>query len=327
MPLIQVFPPDNKAEAPDGKPTIFDIVAVHGLNPLNNSDHARLTWEATLRDGSKRMWLRDDLPGKLPYARIFLYEYEAAVAYSTDRSTFVDKARDLLERIRIRRLDFKDDPERPLVLLGHSLGGLLNKEALVLARNSSTYEPIFKATSGLAFFATPHEGGKTTLVSLGRIFQSIARSVNLKKGDKILDTVRRDSMFSDMLQETWRHQLKRYHILSFWGSNDGIVVRDSATFGLGEDIEHIVQLKGGHSDICRIGDGPNDMENLDIVLTNITELCDGAVEKGESIQNGKLDNASERVVAPESFDGQSGMVDTDVEMLEQQLADLPRVLG
>ena len=89
------------------------------------------------------MWLRDDLPKTTPDARIFLYEYDSSAVYGNDQGTFVDKANELLEAIRVKR----DDEERkPLLLLGHSLGGLLIRQALVNAHNNPKYTPIKVAT-------------------------------------------------------------------------------------------------------------------------------------------------------------------------------------
>jgi alpha-beta hydrolase superfamily lysophospholipase len=59
--------------------------------------------------------------------------------YGKDRSTFIDKANELLEAIRTER----DDVEtRPILLLGHSMGGLLIKQALINAHNNLKYTPI-----------------------------------------------------------------------------------------------------------------------------------------------------------------------------------------
>ena len=55
----------------------------------------------------------------------------------------MDTANQLLEWIRIKRNDAKD---RPLVLLGHSLGGLLIEQALVNAHNNQKYTHIRDAT-------------------------------------------------------------------------------------------------------------------------------------------------------------------------------------
>lgn len=168
------------------------------------------------------MWLRDDLPRYIPEARIFLYEYNATAVYGKDRDTFVGKANELLEAIRIKRTD----DTRPILLLGHSMGGLLIKQALINAHINSKYTPIKDATSGLVFFATPHNGGDWKLVSLGGLAAKIATSAGFQKGDNVLKTLKAGSIFSDIMQEQWRHQLLRYDIISFWGSKDGVSVLD-----------------------------------------------------------------------------------------------------
>lgn len=122
--------------------TICSIIAVHGLNPRSKDDarHAWDTWSGS--NGS--LCLRDDLPKSLPESRIFLYEYNATAIYGRDRSTFLDKASELLEAIRIER----DDGERRLILLlGHSMCGLLIKQALINAHNNPKYTPIKDATT------------------------------------------------------------------------------------------------------------------------------------------------------------------------------------
>jgi alpha-beta hydrolase superfamily lysophospholipase len=119
------------------------IVAVHGLNPRSKKteNHAWNTWREPQVDKG-RLWLRDDLPKSAPNARIFLYEYDSTAVYGIDRSTFIDKANELLEAIRIKR---DDDENKPLILLGHSLGGLLIEQALVNAHNNPKYTQIRQA--------------------------------------------------------------------------------------------------------------------------------------------------------------------------------------
>jgi hypothetical protein len=79
---------------------VFSIIAVHGLNPRskNDADHAWDTWR-TPAGSQGRLWLRDDLPQYTHESRIFLYEYNSTAVYGHDRSTFVDKANELLEAI------------------------------------------------------------------------------------------------------------------------------------------------------------------------------------------------------------------------------------
>jgi triacylglycerol esterase/lipase EstA (alpha/beta hydrolase family) len=142
--------------------------------------------------------------------------------YGKDRSTFIDKANELLKAIRTER----DDVEtRPILLLGHSMGGLLMKQALINAHNNPKYTPIKNATTGLAFFATPHHGGDWLLVSLGGMAAKIATAVGFQKGDDVVETLKDGSIFSDIMQEHWRHQLLQYDIASFWGALDTVSLR------------------------------------------------------------------------------------------------------
>jgi triacylglycerol esterase/lipase EstA (alpha/beta hydrolase family) len=198
------------------------IIAVHGLNPRskNDRDHAWDTWRKP--SGSQgRLWLRDDLPQHVPETRIFLYEYNSTAVYGKDRDTFIGKANELLEAIRIERDDMES---RPILLLGHSMGGLLIKQALINAHNNPKYTPIKDATTGLAFFATPHNGGDRVLVSLGGMVAKIATALGFQKGDDVLETLKSGSIFSEIMQQHWRHQLLKYEFVSFWGAVDEVIL-------------------------------------------------------------------------------------------------------
>lgn len=104
--------------------------------------HAWNTWGVPAGK-EDALWLRDELPNMVPKARILLYQYDASAAYSKSQSTFIDKASQLLEALRIER---KLDPDRPLILMGHSMGGLLIEQALINAHNNEDYKKIKDAT-------------------------------------------------------------------------------------------------------------------------------------------------------------------------------------
>ncbi|RSL62510.1 hypothetical protein CEP54_005682 [Fusarium duplospermum] len=179
MPLRQLYPdPENTAE--DEAIIEYALRVYIRLSISNPPQHRR-----TGPDGN--LWLRDELPKELPHARIFLYEYNSTAVYGKDRTTFLDKVNGFLEELRIDR---RKAPRRPLLLLGHSLGGLLIKQALINAHNNEKYEDIKDATQGLAFFATPHDGGKQSLVNIGKIAAKIALELGFQKGDNILETLK-----------------------------------------------------------------------------------------------------------------------------------------
>ena len=78
------------------------IVAIHGLNPLNDKDHALNTWRKP-KTAEGMLWLRDCLPQTTPKARILIYEYNSNPVFATSKERFVHQANDLLERLHIAR--------------------------------------------------------------------------------------------------------------------------------------------------------------------------------------------------------------------------------
>ncbi|GAW21984.1 hypothetical protein ANO14919_115150 [Xylariales sp. No.14919] len=252
---------------------LSSIIAVHGLNPRSKSDseHAWDTWQAPGPEG--RLWLRDELPHHIPHSRVLLYQYNSTAVYGKDQSTFVDKANAFLESIRLKRRGYE---QRPLLLLGHSLGGLLIKQALINAFNNEKYEKVRLATKGLAFFATPHGGGDKTLVGIGSAAAKIAIGLGFQKGDNILDTLDNGSLFADLMHEHWKQRLLDFDIVSFWGTLDRIVTKESSSFGLPGNRENVVALEADHSGVCKFGNSETDRDNFERVLGNIQDLVENA---------------------------------------------------
>ncbi|KAI0102805.1 TPR-like protein [Nemania sp. FL0031] len=268
MPLRELFPKRGVSAPDDGAKV--DIIAVHGLNPRSkpDADHAWDTWR-TPAGPRGRLWLRDDLPEHVPESRIFLYEYNATAVYGKDRDTFIGKANELLEAIRVER----DGAEsRPIIFLCHSMGGLLVKQALINAHNNPRHTPTKLATSGLAFFATPHNGGNPKLVGLGGLAAKIAIAAGFQKGDDVLETLKRGSIFSGIIQEHWRPQALDYDIISVWGSLDNVVPRESAQLGLPSDHERIIKLDADHRTVCKFGSSQTDQDNFKLVRSNIKSI-------------------------------------------------------
>ncbi|KAK0665214.1 hypothetical protein QBC41DRAFT_16307 [Cercophora samala] len=274
MACRQLYPPPSTSDAETHE---IDIFAVHGLNPRGKdiSAHAWDTWR-TPEGPDGRLWLQQDLPRVVPDARIFLYEYDSKAVFGKDRSTFIDKATELLETVRCER-DKKDT--RPILFIGHSLGGLLIKQALINAHNNPKFTEIKDVTTGLAFFATPHNGGDWKLVSLGSLVARVATATGFQPGDDVMEVLKEGSLFSDILTEMWQHQLMKYDIISFWGSEDYIVPPKSAKLGLPGNVENVVKLNGDHSSLCKIGTAQKDQDNLKKIRRNIEDIYSKALEK------------------------------------------------
>ncbi|KAM0798676.1 hypothetical protein BDR22DRAFT_891074 [Usnea florida] len=146
----------NNDEAEPSK--AVDIIAVQGLgaNPY-------YTWvKKVTKAGDKVeevMWLRDLLPIFVPNARIATFSYLSDwYTYKKGiKTTIRELGEQLLTALYHDRSRMKAS-RRPIVFIGHSMGGLVVKQALVLASNRSDCEDIRSSTTGAVFLGTPHEG-------------------------------------------------------------------------------------------------------------------------------------------------------------------------
>ncbi|KAI9720649.1 MAG: hypothetical protein M1812_002829 [Candelaria pacifica] len=250
-----------------------DIVAVHGLNPVNKESHAHLTWTGS----NDKLWLRDFLPERLPRARVLLYGYNSNVAFSSSSAGVREFADNLLERLYYKR---KKAPSRPVIFVCHSLGGIIVKEALVEAKRNRNYNSIREATYAIVFFATPHQGGADAKVTLGNIAASVARGVLRNPDNTFMEALKKNSLFEEGLIRAFRSQLESYRICSFFETLPmklGLIVdKKSATLGLDSSREKMIQMQANHSSICKFDSV--DGSDYELVQENIGELAEDAVK-------------------------------------------------
>ncbi|KAJ5144591.1 ankyrin repeat-containing protein [Penicillium atrosanguineum] len=128
-----------------------DIIAVPGLG-----SHAFGSWKAP---NSDEVWLRDFLPEDIPNIRVLLYGYDTTLLNSFSKQSIEDLGRIFLEQITAFRAN-DGTTRRPIIFIGHSLGGLLIKEALIWAHRPGTImqSELSKACFGLVFFGVPNLG-------------------------------------------------------------------------------------------------------------------------------------------------------------------------
>ncbi|TPX20905.1 hypothetical protein DIZ76_016802 [Coccidioides immitis] len=101
---------------------VFDLVAIHGLNgdPIKTWTHGE----------TGVMWLEDLLPKVIPNIRVMTFGYNARFNSFTAQQDLRSIAIKLLaELVDVRTTE--DEKSRPLVLVCHSLGGILAKKVIV----------------------------------------------------------------------------------------------------------------------------------------------------------------------------------------------------
>ncbi|TVY38557.1 Protein SERAC1 [Lachnellula occidentalis] len=245
-----------------------DIIAIHGLH-----GNATSTW--THDNGC--MWLRDILPSRLPGSRIFSFGYPTTGTHGSIK----DIARNLLENLKGERYE-KENHNRPIIFIGHSMGGIVVKKALVLARDPNEgYKQILDSVAGIMFLATPHRGSETT--SFPHIFSNIFETASTsRRGLRkyLLKSLELNSPELQGIVEGFR-SVVAFSIIYFVEKVatkplESLVVRDSsAIMGIpGEKI--IPMFSCNHFTICKY-QGPT-CENFKVVWEVLKELADEATE-------------------------------------------------
>lgn len=127
------------------------VVFVHGLDgdPYE-------TWRRPADpDSLWPLWLAKDIPG----LAVFSVGYEAPISrWRGAAMHLTDRATSLLERLLLE----PDLQDGPLILIGHSLGGLVIKQLLRTAESEARVRveaaSLLRRVSRVAFLATPHTG-------------------------------------------------------------------------------------------------------------------------------------------------------------------------
>ncbi|KAK1974644.1 hypothetical protein LZ30DRAFT_607501, partial [Colletotrichum cereale] len=137
------------------------IIAVHGLG-------ANVEWSWTWKDPkdpSRHVkWLQDTnmLPSVIPESRIALYNYDSRWHADAPRTRLQLCGEDLIRSVR----DFREGTEdRPVVFVGHSLGGNVIQHGLLYANSDDEFRHVATWMAGVIFLGSPLRGSKFQSVS------------------------------------------------------------------------------------------------------------------------------------------------------------------
>ncbi|KAJ4857717.1 ankyrin repeats (3 copies) domain-containing protein [Trichoderma breve] len=154
--MVQIYSPEgeNKNISPD-----VDIVVVPGLgaDPIE-------CWRSS-EPGNEFNWIthKEGLQREFPRARLLLYKFESAYTGGFKVKQFIGNlAHVLLAGLKSKREGCKT---RPIVFIGHSMGGLIIAKAIILAEASnSQFREIFDTVTGCVFFGTPFKGASVFML-------------------------------------------------------------------------------------------------------------------------------------------------------------------
>uniref|UniRef100_A0A8H7TW05 Nephrocystin 3-like N-terminal domain-containing protein n=1 Tax=Bionectria ochroleuca TaxID=29856 RepID=A0A8H7TW05_BIOOC len=279
----------------------LDIVFVHGFN-----GHPERTWtdksaEATsrneprsdehqgrpskfrkLKPGSKPIsaisqdgpvcWPRDLVPKVVPDARVLSYGYDAKIQRlfgpPVSTHTVYDISNDFSIALEAER---QDEPQRPIIFIAHSLGGIIVKDLLrrcgqSFNQNHLHIRPIFESTIGIIFFGTPHSGADPggSLLHFGeRVLKALGHSVNENVRASLLPTSDRLRELRDVFglmarKRRWKiHSFQEQYGFKALGGQK--VVEDTSSYVNIPDLEIVEHINQDHSKMCRFS-GVDDPE-------------------------------------------------------------------
>ncbi|KAI0857314.1 hypothetical protein F4860DRAFT_518034 [Xylaria cubensis] len=233
-----------------------DICFVHGLTGNRDS-----TWTAK---GQTEPWPKTLLASELSSstARIFTYGYDAYTIRTgaTAKTRMTDHAIDFLQKVTANRAQ-NSALDRPLIIIAHSLGGLVSKQAILKSQNSA--EPhlrnLYNMTEGIIFLGTPHTGSwmarwaKITVDVFG-----ILKSTNpslldaLQTRNELLHSLNQDFLtLLRTLREGPEHG-KKINVICFFEAYGypgigQIVPKESATFAF--DLP--ISINANHSEMVK----------------------------------------------------------------------------
>ncbi|KAK7959701.1 uncharacterized protein PG986_004555 [Apiospora aurea] len=257
---------DTGTRGPDGlrllhssPEPLVDIVFVHGLRGGSIK-----TWRKG--DDPQFFWPQFWLPVERGFYNVNIHSFGYESDWASTKSSILnvhDFGRALLEALRNSPHIRGNDGERltaeqgPIILVGHSMGGLVIKKAYILAQD---VPDLRSRIQSIFFLATPHRGSDYA-ATLNKI---LTVSGILSSRDYIRDLTS-GSTSAQLINEDFGRCAHQLHIYSFYEtlrtslgvSTCLIVGKDSAILGPGFKNERVQYIGANHRNVCKF-DSPDD---------------------------------------------------------------------
>jgi len=180
------------------------------LMRLGSSSGSSQTQNNTPRGAA--YWPRDFVPATLPQARVLTYGYDTQIRHilagPVSQNTLYDHAGDLLAALEAHR---RREPSRRLILVAHSLGGLLVKEALRRSRGYNEGTPlrqVYESITGIVFFGTPHNGADPRSPT-HHVVINLAKGMGFRVNENVAKALFPTAEYLKQLRDEFRRMLDK----------------------------------------------------------------------------------------------------------------------
>lgn len=241
----------NLKRVNDENDSIGDVVFIHGLG---GSGDASWTSDGVLKEGEAKQDFVSFFPAVLsadfPELDVWTLDYSASLTKWSDNLESNE-----LQRVCSAILEFllgKGIGKQPLILVCHSLGGIVAKEILRLSHDSRNrrQHALFDRTTAVSFLATPHKGSKwaDTLKTVNAVLPFIRTSTRI-------DELMFDNVYLEKLSKWYRENVSpaQMETQSFYEQRktNGILVVSHASAN--PDVEGCdpIPVSENHINICK----------------------------------------------------------------------------
>ncbi|KAG6988859.1 hypothetical protein G7Y79_00069g096510 [Physcia stellaris] len=139
----------------------------------------------------------------------------------------------------------------PVIIVAHSMGGLVAKKAYLLGQNDETYQEIVRSISAIVFLATPHHGS-----NLAEVLKRLLK-ISLQPSREFIADLEKGSHTLEDLNEQFRHVAPKLSIWSFYETlatpvgpmNVMVLDKNSSMLGYTKEISR--PLNADHHGVCK----------------------------------------------------------------------------
>ncbi|KAG9240510.1 NACHT and WD domain protein [Calycina marina] len=224
---------------------LLDFILVHGLG-----GGSRKTWSKTSL--VKDFWPQEWLPKDLAFKNVRIHSFGYDSDWVKGRINFLNIrhfGKSLLGQMST--LPCLRDADTPIVLIGHSMGGLVIKKAYNLARQSAHYESLANRVHSIYFLATPHSGSDSA-----KLLSDILQLASIPR--EYVAELKRDSSAIQTISDDFRNYERDLDLWSFYETlplsmgkiySRIIVPPDSAVMGFRDEKQML--MNADHRSICK----------------------------------------------------------------------------
>ncbi|KAH8650077.1 hypothetical protein BX600DRAFT_418986 [Xylariales sp. PMI_506] len=224
---------------------LIEYVFVHGLGGGSTK-----TW--SLERDSSSFWPQEWLPHHSAFRNVRIHSFGYNSNWAEKGTSTLD-IRDFGQALILAMRNSECFSTNPIVFVSHSMGGIVAKEAYLMACEDPACQSISERISAMVFLATPHRGSDYSI-----ILNNLLRLSAVHNPKQYVADLNRCSAALVRINDSFRHHSDKLILYSYFEVNELnigpagsilVVPKDSAIMGLPG--ERVSMVDADHRGICK----------------------------------------------------------------------------